>query len=162
MGYHIVRRFIVENDKKLFLSMAGEFRVCSELLRRGIFATVTYGNQKGIDIYAINGVKIKRIEVKTSFTDRFVTNLSRKNIETHSGSNPDIWVLCTLIEPKNGEDVIDQFYIFTHKEIMQLQTKRNNKDAKTTWNVERGVDNLVIRKIENIEKYKNKWNKITD
>jgi hypothetical protein len=31
------------------LHLAGEYRVCSELNKRGIFATITYGNHKGVD-----------------------------------------------------------------------------------------------------------------
>ena len=62
------------------LNLAGEYRVCSELNKRGVFATVTYGTRKGADIYAINDRvgRSLRIEVKTSQKDRFVTNLSQK------------------------------------------------------------------------------------
>jgi hypothetical protein len=38
---------------KYHLNLAGEYRVAAELLKRGIFATITYGNKKGADIYAI-------------------------------------------------------------------------------------------------------------
>jgi hypothetical protein len=37
---------------KYYLHLAGEYRVASELLKRGLFATITYGYMKGIDIYA--------------------------------------------------------------------------------------------------------------
>ena len=36
-----------------FLNLAGEYRVAAELLKREIFTTITYGNRKGTNIYAI-------------------------------------------------------------------------------------------------------------
>lgn len=38
---------------KYYLNLAGEYRVAAELLKREVFATITYGKQKGADIYAI-------------------------------------------------------------------------------------------------------------
>jgi hypothetical protein len=39
---------------KYLLNMAGEYRVCIELQKRGLFATLTYGNRKCVDVYAIS------------------------------------------------------------------------------------------------------------
>lgn len=41
---------------KYFLNLAAEYRVTAELLKREVFATITYGNRKGADIYAIGPV----------------------------------------------------------------------------------------------------------
>jgi hypothetical protein len=62
-----------------FLSLAGEYRVCSELIKRGVVATVTYGNQKGADVYAISERQelALRIEVKTIQTARFLTGITQ-------------------------------------------------------------------------------------
>ncbi len=38
---------------KYHVNLAGEYRVAAELFKRGLFATITYGNKKGADIYAI-------------------------------------------------------------------------------------------------------------
>lgn len=53
---------------KYYLNLAGEYRVAAELLKRGIFATITYGNKKGADIYAIGEESRKAavIEVNSS------------------------------------------------------------------------------------------------
>ena len=37
------------------LNLAGEYRICSELNKRGVFATVTYGNRKGADVTVESG-----------------------------------------------------------------------------------------------------------
>lgn len=39
--------------EKYLLHLAGEYRVCSELNKRGVFATITYGNRKAVDVYVI-------------------------------------------------------------------------------------------------------------
>ncbi len=61
------------------LNLAGEYRVCSELNKRGVFATVTYGTRKGVDVYAISDRRARalKIEVKTSQKGNFVTSLSQ-------------------------------------------------------------------------------------
>ena len=63
---------------KYTLGMAGEYAVCSELLRRGINASITMGNAKATDVVVfcktVNGNSYKKIEVKTTQTTKFVTN----------------------------------------------------------------------------------------
>jgi len=40
--------------KKHFLNLAGEFSVCTELLKREIQAHLTFGNQKAADVIMID------------------------------------------------------------------------------------------------------------
>jgi len=61
----------MKNEKtipKELLSLAGEYRVASELCKLGIFSTITPGNRKQTDLYAINDTagQFVRIEVKAS------------------------------------------------------------------------------------------------
>ena len=67
-------------DKCLF-NLAGEYRVSSELLKRGIFATITYGNRKGADLLAVNQEtrKVAVVEVKASNGKKFVTGFYQKH-----------------------------------------------------------------------------------
>ena len=59
---------------KYHLSLAGEYRVASELLKRNIFATITFGNAKGAVLYAIGPTRRTAIiEVKSSNSSKFVT-----------------------------------------------------------------------------------------
>jgi hypothetical protein len=65
---------------KYHLSLAGEDRVCAELLKRGVFATITFGSMKSADVYAVgSNRRAAVIEVKASQTGRFVT-VSTKRI----------------------------------------------------------------------------------
>lgn len=54
--------------EKQFIQMSGEFGVVSELFRRKIQATLTYGNSKSADVFVIDdsGARAAKIEVKTS------------------------------------------------------------------------------------------------
>ena len=64
---------------KYHLNLAGEYRVCAELLLRGIFATVTFGNMKGADVVAVGpNRRAAIIEVKASQSTRFVTSFYQK------------------------------------------------------------------------------------
>src|SRR5437879_1452006 len=87
---------------KKLLCLAGEHRVASELCKLGVFATITPGNRKQTDLYAINDVTKRslRIEVKTSQGDKFVTGSSEfvNSVSQKKTLAPDFWVL-VLIKP---------------------------------------------------------------
>jgi hypothetical protein len=55
-----------ENLKGVCIGLAAEFAVASELLRRGIYAQITFGNRKRTDILVMNEQEVfTRIEVKS-------------------------------------------------------------------------------------------------
>jgi hypothetical protein len=55
-----------KQEQKYMLSLAGEFLVAGELLRRNMTAAVTYGNAKRADVVAVSGRSAVPIEVKTT------------------------------------------------------------------------------------------------
>ncbi len=146
------------------LNLAGEYRVCSELNKRGVFATITYGNRKGVDIYAISDAKNRalKIEVKTSQHGRFVTGISQKCLED-SPHAPDFWVLCD-IKAGDTDAFTERFFILSHRTICRIQKARNQKYAdKYTAkhgkapDLAGGVDNVMIA---DVEKFEDKWSSI--
>lgn len=159
------------------LNLAGEYRVCSELNKRGVFATVTYGTRKGADVYAISDRKTRalKIEVKTSQKGNFVTSLSQKcgkDDPNRAGfwkrraadeDSPDFWVLFQI---KVGDDTSfnERFFVLTHEEICAAQQKRNTAYSKKYHarhgrqpDFSRGVDNVVV---EDVEQHEDAWHKI--
>jgi hypothetical protein len=54
--------------------LAGEFFVAAELLKRGLQTSLTLGNAKSIDLFAINDqgtrftIQVKALEVRTIFS----------------------------------------------------------------------------------------------
>ncbi|MBW3541194.1 MAG: hypothetical protein KY476_13075 [Planctomycetes bacterium] len=110
------------------LNLAGEYRVCSELNKRGIFATVTYGNHKGVDVYAISDRRARalKIEVKTSQQGNFVTNITRKGLCKQDNPHaPDFWVLFQ-IQPQEDGTFEEHFFVLTHKQMCRAQSRRND------------------------------------
>lgn len=158
------------------LNLAGEYRVCSELNKRGLFATITYGTKKGVDVYAISDVidKAIKIEVKTSQQKNFVTSLSQKSGADPNSLGfwrriardpkaPNFWVLCQIqtTEPNIYQE---RFFILSHAEICKVQAKRNRKYAKQYLkkhgkmpDFSKGVDNVIV---DDVLEYENQWRKI--
>ncbi|QDT56659.1 hypothetical protein Pan44_47160 [Caulifigura coniformis] len=148
------------------LHLAGEYRVCSELQKRGIFATVTFGTHKGVDIFAIDeslSVAL-RIEVKTSQRPKFVTGISQKK-ERGNTDWPDFWVLARICQ--TGPNEFDErFFVLSHAEIADAQSKRNADYSDRVFakkgtrpDPRDGVDNV---KLDDVLPHENCWNKIAD
>lgn len=159
------------------LNLAGEYRVCSEINKRGVFATVTYGTRKGVDVYAISDRKERalKIEVKTSQRGNFVTSLSQKcgNDDPNSDGfwdrraadeqSPDFWVLFQ-IRPQKDASFDERFFVLTHKEICVAQSARNAAYA-TKYLVRHGeepdfssgVDSVVVA---DVTQHEGQWQKI--
>ena len=104
---------------KYYLNLAGEYRVAAELLKREIFATITYGNKKGADIYAIGpNRKTAIVEVKASNSSRFVTGLFQR-YRDEAQEHRDFWVLYRW----TGD--LEQYFVLTHDEMAIAQAERN-------------------------------------
>ena len=148
------------------LGLAGEYRVCSELNKRGIFASVTYGNRKSADFYAIDesGNHALKIEVKTSQHRNFVTRITQRHLDTEPNA-PDFWVLVSIHKSGQGK-FVDRFFVLSHREICEQQEARNRIYAQKyrkrhgrTPDVAKGVDNV---KVEDVERFEDEWSKIIE
>src|SRR5665213_1544409 len=147
---------------KYYLNLAGEYRVCAELLKRGILATVTFGNMKGADIVAVGANRRAAIvEVKASNSTRFVTKFYQR-YKTPDAEHPTFWVLYSV--RSDGESFSDRFFILSHHELGEKQAKRNCADKPLSYLecVERfasGVDNVLLA---DVLEFEDKWQKIID
>lgn len=146
---------------KYNLNLAGEYRVAAELLLRGLYASVTFGNKKGADIFAIgDNRKSAVVEVKASQTKRFVTGLYQK-YRTQDIPRPDFWVLYSVQRIDRGFS--ERFFVLTHEEMAGVQGERNCPGEKLTYlqraeRVKAGVDNV---KMTDVEPYEGQWEKIS-
>jgi hypothetical protein len=169
------------------LSLAGEYRVCSELNKRGVLAALTYGNRKNADVYAIGGVRrarARKVEVKTSQERRFVTNIAQTGrarryaekdpalLKTqglrgvarvygearNDPDAPDFWVLFQIRQGRNGE-FAEGFFILTHADVCRAQERatRNYLGGKKRWDPLPGVDGVPV---EEVKGYEDNWWKI--
>ena len=158
---------------KYHLSLAGEYRVASELLKRNLNATITFGNAKSADVVAYgSNRKARIIEVKTSQRKNFVTSFYNK-YENEKHEHPDFWILLQVKGDANN-NFSERFFILSHSESAKIQAKRNRagrikrgeitKDQRLTWEdyyqhttETHGVDNVLLT---DVEKFENKWDKI--
>lgn len=145
---------------RYLLNLAGEYRVTSELNKRGAFATVTYGNRKSADVYAIgeNGKALK-IEVKASQRKSFVTGIGQKRLGGVSRA-PDFWVLAQFLPTS------ERFFVLSNAEICAVQKKRNRKYARAyeirngrKLDISKGVDNVTVK---DVEIHEGQWKKLID
>ena len=145
---------------KYYLNLAGEYRVCAELLKRGIFATVTFGNMKGADIIAVGpNRRAAVVEVKASNSTRFVTGFYQK-YKTPNGEHPTFWVLYS-VRP-DGETHTERFFVLSHDELAQKQARRNHRDEELSYaervlRVASGVDNVLL---DDVKEFEDQWHKI--
>ena len=138
------------STEKYKLSMAGEYGVCAELSKRGFDASITFGNMKATDIVVVIGTELRRIEVKTTRSTKFVTNFFQKKYFNPSQSHPDYWVL-VHVDSNN----YSRYFVLTHQEMGNIQMQRN---GMASWKQNtKGVDNVLLK---HVSQFENQWNKI--
>ncbi|MBQ9241618.1 MAG: hypothetical protein IJ165_00070 [Proteobacteria bacterium] len=150
------------SSEKSMLSGIGKFGTLSELLKRGLNVQVTFGNTSAVDkitIGTINRLEIqviypdgteKRIKVKTSRTERFVTQWQKYRDNTDR--QPDYWVIVHI-----DENNISHYHILTHEELGALSARRAGCSPEEMGS--EGVDNVLL---EHIAESENRWDKILE
>lgn len=146
---------------KYLVNLVGEYRVCSELCKRGVLATISYGACKSADVFAISAQqrRVRRIEVKTSQSGKFITRVSAKL------NAPDFWVLVSL----RGTPILgspERFYVLSHDELLQIQLQVNQSYALKyqakhgrAWDFADGVENV---REGDVLAFADEWSKIVD
>jgi hypothetical protein len=149
---------VSRQEAKYHLSLAGEFYVAAELQRRGIAATVTYGNAKKTDVVAFSSGSVAvAIEVKSTPGDRWIVG---GDVPSPS---PAPWVF-VHVPPQPTE--APSFFILTQAEMYEIlhPIDVNYRDKYLARHQEeygdrRGVVNLSIGQAE---PFRNRWITIAD
>ncbi len=159
-------------EDKIFLNLAGEFAVASELNRRRVLASVTYGASKSADIFAVNRdmTRIVRIEVKT--TQKVKWPIGEKATKPNPSSADVIWVLVLMPDPLVGSTAdhaqrgahAPRFFVLTAQEIYgaykgpadQFNAGYQIRHGKP-FDESRGVPNVRLQDVENFE---GQWEKV--
>lgn len=158
-------------ERKAFLNMAGEFAVASELNRRNVLASVTYGASKSADVFAMNRdmTKVVRIEVKT--TDKRKWPIGEKATRPNQPSNL-FWVFVQLPSPLDEAPRDEahrgthtpRYFVLTAREVYKVHRqldaeyragyrKRHRREFEAL-----GVPNVTF---DTVLAFEGKWNKIT-
>lgn len=126
--------------------MAGEFLVLGKLFKKGLQASITFGNAKAIDILVCDpdNEKTYAVQVKTSKKKNNFRELKGKEIK------PDhIYVFVFLNDFENNED----FFIVKGSEIL--------KNVESFFGKKYNNDNLPEKGTvywESLKEYKDNWN----
>jgi hypothetical protein len=103
-------------EEKAFLNLAGEFAVASELNRRQILASVTYGASKCADVFALSSdlSRVVRIEVKATTDEKRRWLIGPKGMKPTHGPTDVIWVLVRFpVEPSSAP----HFFVLSQQEV---------------------------------------------
>jgi hypothetical protein len=162
----------MSQDDKIFLNLAGEFAVASELNRRKLLASVTHGTSKSADIFVLNSSmsKIARVEVKTTEKNKWVVGQRALNPKART---PDVfWALVYLPSALKGAASDDEarglhsprFFVLTSTEVYDLAHDRHTKySAKyekkhgSPYEMAKGVSSLTR---DQVSKHEARWDKI--
>ena len=98
-----------KQSRKQSLGLAGEFLVAGELQRRGIMASVTYGNAKRADVVALSPLLTSAVvvEVKSTSSPKWVLGNSLPD------KSEKLWVLVHL--PELQTESPRYFIVYSHE-----------------------------------------------
>lgn len=136
--------------------MAGEYFVAAELNRRGINATITYGNAKKVDIVAFSSDKsvFEVIEVKTTDKNEWVIGSKLPDLTN------DIWILVQL--PKENSP---KYHIYTSEEL-HFAAKPRIDNYRKNYKLRHGKDapdkGPLSHKVELAKPFLNRWDIIEE
>lgn len=143
---------------KYHLAMSGEYYVAAELHRRGIAASVTYGNAKKADVIAMSedGERALVIEVKTTAQSKWVVG------QYVPEPSERIWV---FVYVPTEELSTPSFFVMTQSEIHAILhpiTEEYNRRYREKYGVEYGdKPGVCSLKRDLITRSESAWGKIT-
>lgn len=143
--------------EKQHIQMSGEFGVVSELFRRGVQATITYGNSKSADVFVISrrGARAAKVEVKSSVIKQWIVGIQAANPLPHV-----VWVFVHMPEPS---DTISRaqvaemgksspsYHVMTSQEVHKLYSEKNAAKTNT---------GPIVFSFSDVQFYQNHWDKV--
>jgi len=159
-------------EDSAFLNLAGEFAVASELNRRRVLSSVTYGASKCADVFALSPdmTQVVRIEVKAT-TPKSKTRwlIGEKGAREPAGVSAAIlWVLVLFPTAPEGAPAdlarrgehAPRFFVLSPKEVYQAW--KEELDDYNRRRRERGQGPFAGSgvpgvRLKDVEQYEGKW-----
>jgi hypothetical protein len=143
-------------SRKHTLGMAGEFFVTAELLRRGLLASITYGNAKKADVVALapNGTSAVVLEVKSTTQDSWIVGGAVPAPSEH------LWVF-VYMPPSNDQP--PRYFVLTSSELHDLLSPGDavyRARYQERHNHEFTGTGVVTLKRTEAQPFEGKWEKI--
>ena len=137
------------HHEKKTLSAIGKYGALSELFKRDLNASISSNRDNNI-VIKHNGNTQSLAVVRTTRSERFVTHFFDERY--HDKNNPvSYWIFCRV-----DENNISHYYILTHAEMDEIQTRMNSNIRQIPSG---GVDCVNLQFIEDHE---NRWDLITE
>lgn len=166
------------HNEKIFLNLAGEFAVASELNRRKILASITYGASKSADIFAMNEKMDRFIRIEVKATDKKQWPVGHRILRKEAVSENIFWVFAKFPEPfdradmktapsdrKRGVGAV-RFYVLSSQEVHKIASEKTGEYTqrylikhKKPFPEGRGVPNV---REKDIACYEAAWHKVRD
>lgn len=148
-------RMRTKQELKYHLSLAGEFYVAAELQRRGLHASVVYGNAKSTDVVAFFEASSRAavVEVKSTAQSDWVVG------DTVPAPSDKPWV---FVRVPTDVQTPPRFFVMTQRELHDILTPgdlayRERFKAKHGVEFKKGVVTLTLKEAE---PHANQWEKI--
>ena len=148
-----------KQKKKYNLAMCGEYYVAGELHRRGIPASITYGNAKKADVVATSesGEAATVIEVKTTSQSKWVVG------QYVPQPSQKIWV---FVYVPSDSSLPPAFYVLTQSEIVEI-LEPLDAEYRQRYKEKHGVEygdkpGVCSLRRSQVEEYQGKWEKVVE
>src|SRR6266404_4285442 len=129
-----------KQQQKYMMGLSGEFLVAGELLRRGIRASITFGNSKKADVIAVRGDSAILIEVKTTRQAKWVVGSKVPE------PNDAIWIFVLLPLDSKAHP---EFFLLTGKKLHAILQPRHEKYVRDHPDFKGpGVESITFQDIE--------------
>jgi hypothetical protein len=145
---------------KRMLRLSGEFLVVGELLRRGISASIPFGEDRSSHVILRNGNKFSFVEVITTLDARWTVRDQK---------DPG-WIALILVRLPRDRSESPEFFIFSFEEIVELERAQHSSrigaaPTKTSKYAEESPTEREFRlssiSLEEAEPNRGTWDKIT-
>jgi hypothetical protein len=154
-------------DKLLreLVGLAGEHLAAGELLRRGVYAQITYGNRKKVDLLIDGSKALARVEIKSKQGQQW------PGVKGISPQEKNRFLVLVDFQNKRKEERPD-FYVMNHKDWGQF-VRRQLRDRLAKGEVTLDPDNVPYWPsgkgyfgtgitTQQIQGYKECWEKILE
>jgi hypothetical protein len=145
---------MTRQERKHALNVAGEFFVAAELTRRGVMASVTYGNAKKADVVAISRQQSFAIVIEVKTTDKEEWVLGSKIPE----ASDDLWILVQVPDSQPP-----RYFVATAAELHDAVMRRHEAylaKYRAKHNKEYPGNGVETVKMSEAKDFEAKWEKV--
>ena len=148
-----------EKLSSILCGVAGEYFVAAELSRRGLIASITLRNTRGVDILASNADATKSVAIQVKTNQRGVAEwiLNEKVEEGASGDLAENLFFVFVTLPPNGGP--PAYHIISRRELAQIVKEQHAQWVSTPGRGgrPRSTENPIRKFTDPAGEYRDRW-----